>query len=148
VHGLGDRDELDLAVEGDQREARRAGGIREDRRHVAVVRAELEHDARRADPGQLRHEPGEQGGVVRPAGARRQQQLAAFEQPRDVGAVGDVDPSHGGAEGVAADDHDGRSGGEHRQGEHLRHGRQNRRRTFCPGNVYIVTNRHLRLPHR
>ena len=67
VHGFGDRDELDLAVQRDQGDPRRAGGLGEHGGHVAIVRTELEHDARRPDLRQLRDESREAGGVVGPA---------------------------------------------------------------------------------
>ena len=122
VHGLGERDELDLVVQGDQREPVLASRRLDDRRHVAVVHAEFEHETREPrldEPGDEVHELGRVG---RPTGTRRQQQLAAVQQTGDSGTVGNVHPPHPGIERSVIRQHLGHARGDRRKREDLADG--------------------------
>jgi hypothetical protein len=61
-------------------------GVGQDRRHVAVVGAQLEHDTCGTHLGQLRDEQRQPPGIVGPSRSGGQQQFAAFEQSRDRGS--------------------------------------------------------------
>ena len=95
VHGLGEGDELDLAVQGDEREPVLAGSAtrRPPARSGSARRARARDRTSPASTRPAMKSP-QLGGLGRPPGAGREQQLAAVEQPRDTRTVGDVHPAH------------------------------------------------------
>ena len=137
VHGLGEGDELHLAVEGDERETVRAGCRLDDGRHVPVVHAEFQHQSGETRLDEARDERLELWGFGRPAGARGEQQLAAVQEPCDAGAVGDVNPAHARIERLIAREHLGHAVHHRVEREDLAHRRQavihdDNGRTICP----------------
>ena len=105
VHRLGERDELHLAMQCDQSESLLTGRLDDDRGHVAIVSPEFEHEPGEPGVDELADEAPQLIGFGRPRRSGGQQQLAAVEQSRDAGAVGDVHPAHPRIERVAADQH-------------------------------------------
>jgi hypothetical protein len=124
VHRLGDAHVPRLARERHQRQPvllgrvdQRAGQL------VAPVPDQLDHQAGGADPGQVGDVPGQRRAVVGQRDAGRQHQLAAAQQVRDVGDLGDVRPAHRRVQPGRARDDVRAALAQHRQREHLGDGR-------------------------
>ncbi len=103
------RHERHLAVQLDQREPGRAGGVHDRGRQPAEARTELHHERGDAAVGQPADERPLLGGAGAEAQAGGEEQLAALEQRRDVGNLARVHPAHGAAEPVGAGHHLGES---------------------------------------
>ena len=101
-----------------------AGGRLDDRGHVAVVHAELEHEPGDAGVDELRDERLELARLGRPPRPGGQQQLAAVQQPGHARAVGDVHPAHARVERVVAREHLGNAVRDRVEREDLAHGRE------------------------
>ena len=127
VHRLGDRDELHLAVQDDQREPAFPCRLAHDGRRVAVVRAEFEDDAGGSGIRESRDEGAELRRLGRPRRSGRQQQLAAVEQAGNARAVGDVQPTHARVQCRIADEHFRNALGDRLEREDLAHRGQGRR---------------------
>ena len=145
MHGLGQLDELHLVVESDEGQPLRARRVDDDGGDVAVVRTELEHEARESRGGQAPDERAQLGGVGRPSLSGGQQQLSAVEEPRDTRAVGHMHPAHARLQCRVIGEDLRTPRREHVQGEHFPHGGQTlrrRARTDCPIVGFFATLRH------
>ena len=93
VHGFGQGDELDFAMERDQGEAPIGRRVDDDRGNVVVVRSEFEHEAcspaSASSPMNAGAQPDPPARPIRSTAAVRLRQ-----QSRDAGAVRDMQPPH------------------------------------------------------
>ena len=145
VHGLGQRDELHLPIEADERQVVSPARGRERGRDDGEAGAELEHDAGDGCRGQRAGELDEAGFISRPARSGRQQQLTAVEKPGHARTVRHMHPAHARIERTAQYLRHPCLHGRHR--EHLRDGGKRTRgggkiHTLCP----MMRKRRDRLP--
>jgi hypothetical protein len=94
VHGLGDRHERHLPLEGDEGEAAALGCLHEDPGHLRVPADQLDAQCAHTGRRQVLDVALQASVVVGKGDARRQQELAAAEQRGDVGHLGDVHPAN------------------------------------------------------
>ncbi len=144
VHRLRERDELHFTMQCDQSESLLTGRLDDDRGHFAIVSPEFDHQPGEPCVDELADEATQLIGFGRPRRTRGKEELAAVEQSRDTGAVGEVDPANPRIECVAADQHLRAAVGDGIQRDHLAHGRQrlvavDATRTIRPGGCFLAT---------
>ncbi len=125
VDGLGDLDERHLAAQFHQRDRALLGGPHErGRQRPRVPAAKLDGQARHADVSQRRDVPGEFRGRVRQRDPGGEHQLAAAQQPPDVGQLDRVHPADGHVEPPGARHHVRRAAADDVEVKHLTQGKR------------------------
>lgn len=116
------RHERHLAVQLDQGQPGRAGGVHDRGRQSAEARTELHHECGDTAVGEPSDERALLGGTGAEPQAGGEEQLTALEQRRDVGDLAGVHPAHGAAEAVGAGHHLGEAAAQPRQLKGSLHG--------------------------
>ncbi len=127
VHRLGDLDERHLAAQLHQRHRPRlGGGHQRGRQRPGVPAAELDGQPRHADARQRRDVIGEPGRRLGQRDPGRQHQLAAAQQPSDVGQLERVHPADGHVEPPGPGHHVRGATADDLQVKHLTQGKRHR----------------------
>ncbi len=106
VDRLGDLDEGNLALEGDQGQAAVGSGTDQHRwQRPHVPAAEFDRQRAHPGPGQVRRVPGQQGRLGRQRDPGGQHELAALQQVRRVRKLEHVHPADPGTQALGTGEH-------------------------------------------